>query len=100
MSEIIHFQIDKNHVTINGLHPKHPKTQLKLSVKQFNLIRDVLNDDRYKQAFTLLCQEIVEALADFSPSGIYTGSIEMDKLWDDQHVREKYDRSKEGRDEQ
>jgi len=94
MKERIHFQIDKDSITIIGLHPKHIKTQLKFNIKQFNLIRDVLNDGRYKQAFTLLCQEIVEAFADLAPLGIYAGSIEMDELWDNQHIREKYDRAR------
>ena len=99
MKERIHFQIDKNHVTIHGLDPKHAERHLKLSIEEFDLIRDVLNNDRYKQAFTLLCQEIVEVFAQLDPSATYAGSIKMDKLWDNQHIREKYDRTRTNKQE-
>ncbi len=91
--ETIYYQISGTGVAISGLHPKHKKTELNLTNAEFALIRDIMKDSRYSQAFNLLCQEIVEE-ALLSAGGGLAGSIEMDKLWDNQHIRDKYDKAK------
>lgn len=92
--EKICYLIGTEFIKITGLHPKHKKTELKITRQEFMLLRDVMKDARYSQALNLLCQEIVEAEA-LSPNCAVAGGIEMDKLWDNQHIRDKYDKSKE-----